>query len=62
MPALTFRNALPTDAPRALGKQSIHLMCKDQHVPLYTHLGYTYVQPSPSEHGGMAWDETVQTL
>lgn len=47
---------------RTLGKQSIHLMCKEQHVPLYARMGYTYVQPSPSEHGGMAWHEMVQTL
>ncbi|SDZ36911.1 GNAT family N-acetyltransferase [Pseudomonas salomonii] len=47
---------------RAMGKQTIHLMCKEQHVPLYTRMGYGYVQPSPSEHGGMAWHEMVMTL
>ncbi|MBA1292540.1 GNAT family N-acetyltransferase [Pseudomonas lurida] len=47
---------------RALGKQTIHLMCKEQHVPLYTRMGYTYVQPSPSDHGGMAWHEMVMVL
>ncbi|NIE77531.1 GNAT family N-acetyltransferase [Pantoea sp. Tr-811] len=41
------------------GKQSIHLMCKEQHVALYRNMGYRYVQPSPSEHGGMAWHEMV---
>ncbi|MGZ0714274.1 GNAT family N-acetyltransferase [Pseudomonas palleroniana] len=44
---------------RALGKQTIHLMCKEQHVPLYSRMGYRYVQPSPSDHGGMAWHEMV---
>lgn len=44
------------------GKQTIHLMCKDWHVPLYEHLGYCYVQPSASDHGGMAWHEMVMTL
>ena len=46
----------------AAGKQTIHLMCKAQHVPLYEKMGYRYVQPSPSEHGGMAWHEMVMAL
>ena len=46
---------------RAMGKETLHLMCKEQHVPLYTRIGYTYVRPSPSEHGGMAWHEMVMT-
>ncbi|WP_313044164.1 GNAT family N-acetyltransferase [Pseudomonas sp.] len=45
-----------------LGKQTIHLMCKQQHVPLYTRMGYTHVRPSPSDHGGMAWHEMVMAL
>ncbi|MFJ4345402.1 GNAT family N-acetyltransferase [Pseudomonas sp. NPDC089401] len=44
------------------GKQSIHLMCKEQHVELYRRMGYQYVRPSPSEHGGMAWHEMVMSL
>ena len=44
------------------GKHSIHLMCKEQHVPLYTGMDYQYVQPSPSGHGGMAWHEMVMAL
>ncbi|KTC51731.1 GNAT family acetyltransferase [Pseudomonas fluorescens ABAC62] len=44
---------------RAMGKRTIHLMCKEQHVPLYARMGYTYVRPSPSDHGGMAWHEMV---
>ncbi|OZI53578.1 GNAT family N-acetyltransferase [Bordetella genomosp. 5] len=47
---------------RAMGKATIHLMCKDRHVPLYEKLGYTYVRPSASDHGGMAWHEMVMTL
>ncbi|MFV3402656.1 MULTISPECIES: GNAT family N-acetyltransferase [Pseudomonas] len=46
----------------ALHKQSIHLMCKEQHVELYRRMGYQYVQPSPSEHGGMAWHEMLMRL
>ncbi|MFJ4065888.1 GNAT family N-acetyltransferase [Pseudomonas sp. NPDC089996] len=47
---------------RAQGKQTIHLMCKEQHVELYRNLGYQYVRPSPSDHGGMAWHEMVMAL
>lgn len=46
----------------AAGKQAIHLMCKEQHVALYQKLGYRYVKPSPSDHGGMAWHEMVMAL
>ena len=47
---------------RSQGKATIHLMCKEQHVQLYAKMGYEYVQPSPSEHGGMAWHEMLMTL
>ncbi|QGZ64206.1 GNAT family N-acetyltransferase [Paraburkholderia acidisoli] len=47
---------------RALGKRSIHLMCKDRHVALYERMGYRYVRPSSSDHGGMAWHEMVMDL
>ena len=44
---------------RAMGKRTIHLMCKDRHVALYARMGYRYVKPSASDHGGMAWHEMV---
>ncbi len=47
---------------RALGKSSIHLMCKERHVALYERLGYRYVKPSSSAHGGMAWHEMQMAL
>ncbi|WP_338523819.1 GNAT family N-acetyltransferase [Pseudomonas batumici] len=47
---------------RVQGKRSIHLMCKEQHVELYRRMGYDYVRPSPSDHGGMAWHEMVMDL
>ncbi|OLL31243.1 GNAT family N-acetyltransferase [Burkholderia sp. SRS-W-2-2016] len=47
---------------RAMGKATIHLMCKDRHVELYRKFGYDYVRPSESDHGGMAWHEMVMTL
>lgn len=47
---------------RHSGKQSIHLMCKSRHVPLYERMGYRYVRPSDSDHGGMAWHEMVMPL
>ncbi len=45
-----------------MGKARIHLMCKGQHVPLYEKMGYRYIRPSASEHGGMAWHEMVMNL
>ncbi|MGH2420223.1 GNAT family N-acetyltransferase [Pseudomonas sp. C 49-2] len=47
---------------RDMGKQTIHLMCKEQHVPLYKRMGYHYTTPSPSDHGGMAWHEMMMAL
>lgn len=46
----------------SLGKRTIHLMCKERHVPLYERFGYRYVKPSASDHGGMAWHEMVMQL
>ncbi|QQB53691.1 GNAT family N-acetyltransferase [Delftia acidovorans] len=46
----------------ARNKASIHLMCKERHVGLYERMGYQYVQPSPSDHGGMSWHEMVMPL
>jgi len=37
-------------------------MCKEQHVELYRKMGYQYVKPSPSDHGGMAWHEMIMSL
>lgn len=47
---------------RALDKKTIHLMCKERHVDLYARLGYRYVRPSASDHGGMAWHEMLMDL
>lgn len=43
-------------------KESIHLMCKERHVGLYERMGYKYVKPSPSDHGGMSWHEMIMLL
>ncbi|WP_296654047.1 GNAT family N-acetyltransferase [Paraburkholderia sp.] len=47
---------------REQGKKTIHLMCKERHVELYRRLGYDYVKPSDSDHGGMSWHEMVMIL
>ncbi|MFJ4197079.1 GNAT family N-acetyltransferase [Pseudomonas sp. NPDC089534] len=47
---------------RGLGKATIHLMCKERHIPLYAGFGFAYIKPSESDHGGMAWHEMVLTL
>ena len=45
-----------------MDKQTIHLMCKGHHVALYEKLGYRYIKPSDSDHGGMQWHEMIMTL
>ena len=47
---------------RRMGKATIHLMCKEHHVPLYEKFGYRYLQPSASDHGGMTWHEMSRRL
>ncbi|MEQ8900515.1 MAG: GNAT family N-acetyltransferase [Roseovarius sp.] len=47
---------------RQLGKVTIYLMCKEHHVSLYEKLGYGYLKPSASDHGGMAWHEMSMRL
>ncbi len=47
---------------RQMGKATIHLMCKEHHVPLYEKFGYRYLRPSASDHGGMTWHEMSMTL
>lgn len=47
---------------KALGKESIHLVCKERHVDLYRYMGYRYVKPSDADYGGMAWHEMVMAL
>lgn len=47
---------------RRMGKTTIHLMCKERHVPLYEKFGYLYLRPSDSDHGGMIWHEMSMTL
>lgn len=47
---------------RRMGKSSIHLMCKEHHVPLYEKFGYRYLQLTTSDHGGITWHEMSMTL
>lgn len=47
---------------RQMDKAMIYLMCKEHHVPLYEKLGYEYLRPSASDHGGMAWHEMSMKL
>jgi GNAT superfamily N-acetyltransferase len=47
---------------KTAGKKTIHLMCKDRHVPLYEKMAYRYVKPSDSDHGGVSWHEMVMEL
>lgn len=47
---------------RGLCKHSIHLMCRTRHIGLYEKMGFVYVKPSESDHGGMAWHDMVMRL
>ncbi|ROJ31500.1 GNAT family N-acetyltransferase [Morganella morganii] len=47
---------------KAMNKKSVYLMCKEQHIALYSHFGYEYIKPSESDHGGMTWHEMYMTL
>lgn len=47
---------------RAAGKREVHLMCKQRHIELYRRMGYDYVKPSASNHGGVSWHEMIQRL
>lgn len=38
-------------------KKSVLLLCKDQLVNFYQHLGFTYCKPSVSNFGGYTWHE-----
>ncbi len=45
-----------------MDKATIHLMCKEHHVPLYKKFGYRYIGPSASSHGGVQWHEMLMEL
>lgn len=47
---------------QAAQKATIHLMCKEHHLPLYEKFGYRYTRPSASDHGGVQWYEMVMNL
>ncbi|SLN73416.1 Acetyltransferase (GNAT) family protein [Roseovarius albus] len=47
---------------KRMGKSTIHLICKDHHVPFYERFGYSYLQPSTSDHGGMTWHDMSMKL
>jgi ribosomal protein S18 acetylase RimI-like enzyme len=50
------------DRMKAMGKAKIFLICKEHHVPMYERYGYRYLQPSLSDHGGMAWHDMFMEL
>ncbi|MDL2407170.1 GNAT family N-acetyltransferase [Rhizobium calliandrae] len=45
-----------------MGKKTIHLMCRDNHIPLDEKMGYRYTKPSASDHGGKVWHEMIMDL
>ncbi|WP_336745748.1 GNAT family N-acetyltransferase [Paenibacillus sp. y28] len=49
-------------AAGSAGLQGILLMCEEHLIPFYEALGFTYVRPSASTHGGIAWHEMKLSL
>ncbi|MDX8353038.1 GNAT family N-acetyltransferase [Cognatiyoonia sp. IB215182] len=47
---------------REMDKEMIYLMCREHHVWLYEKLGYEYLRPSNSDHGGTVWHEMSMRL
>ena len=47
---------------RRLGKESILLVCREQHIALYARFGFGYLQPSASGYGGHSWHEMALQL
>ena len=47
---------------QAMGKHAIHLICRRRHIDFYAQYGFSYVQPSASQHGGRQWHEMVREL
>ncbi|SEN38230.1 Ribosomal protein S18 acetylase RimI [Pseudomonas sp. ok272] len=47
---------------REMGKVRINLMCRERHIPLYAGLGFAYLKPSESDHGGLVWHEMALDL
>jgi ribosomal protein S18 acetylase RimI-like enzyme len=47
---------------RSQGKETIHLMCKERHVPLYAKMGYQYTRLSRSSYAGISWHEMMIVL
>lgn len=47
---------------QAMGKKSIHLMCKNRHIEFYKKFNFQYIKPSDSDHGGMSWHEMLLVL
>ncbi|REE80090.1 acetyltransferase (GNAT) family protein [Paenibacillus taihuensis] len=41
---------------------SIILMCEDFLIPFYERLGFRYINPSKSAHGGIAWHEMSRII
>lgn len=45
-----------------MNKASVHLICRTRHIGFYQKYGFTYIQPSASNHGGWRWHEMVRDL
>jgi GNAT superfamily N-acetyltransferase len=44
------------------GLQTLNLMCEEHYIPFYEQIGFKYIQPSRSEHAGIAWHEMKRSF
>lgn len=47
---------------KSLQKQDVFLICQTELIDMYSKFGFSYLQQSDSEHGGLAWHEMVLHL
>ena len=51
-----------TGRMKGLHKDSIFIICQENLVPMYQNLGFVYIAPSDSNHGGLRWHEMSLNL
>lgn len=47
---------------RDLAKEDLYLICQTELIEFYEKCGFEYLNPSQSDHGGLAWHEMVLYL
>ncbi len=47
---------------RAMNKNDIYLICQTELIGFYENYGFVYLNPSRSDHGGLAWHDMLLDL